>query len=185
MPSTDSRPHDHSRHRAIRSVIGAYLPDIILGANDGIITTFALVSGVTGASLSPTIVLILGFANLIGDGISMGASNILSRRSEATSAKLPGIASVLPEGVATFAGFVFAGMVPLIAYLLPWFSGAKFLWAVVFALTALFAVGASRSRFTRQGWMKSGLEMLFIGSLAASAAYGIGILGGALAGNLD
>lgn len=41
----------------------------MFGANDGIITTFAVVSGVVGASLSNRIILILGFANLVADGV--------------------------------------------------------------------------------------------------------------------
>jgi len=54
----------------------------VYGANDGIITTFAVVAGVAGAGLSPSIVLILGFANLIADGISMGIGDYLGERSE-------------------------------------------------------------------------------------------------------
>lgn len=61
---------------------GEYIKDIVYGANDGIITTFAVVAGVAGASLSVPIVLILGFANLLADGISMAASNYLGTRSE-------------------------------------------------------------------------------------------------------
>lgn len=61
---------------------GQYLAEIIYGANDGIVTTFAVVSGVAGAALNPSIVLILGAANLFADGFSMGVSNYLSRRSE-------------------------------------------------------------------------------------------------------
>lgn len=45
-----------------------YLPDLVYGANDGIITTFAVVSGVIGADLSERVILILGFANLVADG---------------------------------------------------------------------------------------------------------------------
>ena len=62
-----------------------YLPDLVYGANDGIITTFAVVSGVVGAALSDTIIVILGFANLLADGFSMGASNYLARRSNVES----------------------------------------------------------------------------------------------------
>ncbi len=61
---------------------GRYLAEVIYGANDGIVTTFAVVSGVAGAALNPSIVLILGAANLFADGFSMGMSNYLSRRSE-------------------------------------------------------------------------------------------------------
>lgn len=52
-----------------------YLRDLVYGANDGIITTFAVVSGVAGASLDARPVLIPGAANLLADGFSMGASN--------------------------------------------------------------------------------------------------------------
>lgn len=61
---------------------GNYIRDLVYGANDGIITTFAVVAGATGASLSPLIVIIMGFANLLADGISMGASNYLGTKSE-------------------------------------------------------------------------------------------------------
>lgn len=57
---------------------GLYIGDLVYGANDGIITTFAVVSGAAGASLGPGTIIILGLANLIADGISMGASNYLA-----------------------------------------------------------------------------------------------------------
>ena len=66
---------------------GKYIGDLIYGANDGIITTFAVVAGAAGATLSPSIVIILGFANLLADGISMGASNFLGGKSEQDYAK--------------------------------------------------------------------------------------------------
>jgi VIT family len=61
-----------SAGRSQQARLGHYLPDLVYGANDGIITMFAVVSGVVGADLSRTIILILGFANLFADGISMG-----------------------------------------------------------------------------------------------------------------
>ncbi|QDT11898.1 VIT1/CCC1 transporter family protein [Planctomycetes bacterium K23_9] len=60
----------------------SYLPDFVYGAIDGTVTTFAVVSGVAGAGLSSNVVIILGFANLIGDGFSMAASNYLGTRTE-------------------------------------------------------------------------------------------------------
>jgi VIT1/CCC1 family predicted Fe2+/Mn2+ transporter len=159
----------------LHATIGKYLPDLIFGANDGVITTLAVVAGVVGASLPPTIVLILGFANPVADGFSMGASNFLSRRSDAQGHELPTLAAASSHGVATFLGFVVAGFVPLLAYLLPWF-GTRFAAATVLGLT-LFAVGAGRAVFTRRGWLASGLEMLLMGALAAAVAYGVGALG--------
>ncbi|MBT3808219.1 MAG: EamA family transporter, partial [Rhodospirillaceae bacterium] len=43
---------------------------------------FAIVAGVAGAELSSAIVVVLGVANLVGDGFSMAASSFLSARTE-------------------------------------------------------------------------------------------------------
>lgn len=67
---------------AHRHLVGKYIGDLVYGANDGIITTFAIVSGAAGANLSPSVIIILGFANILADGISMGASNFLGKKSE-------------------------------------------------------------------------------------------------------
>ena len=60
----------------------SYLRDFVYGAIDGAITTFAVVAGVEGADLDATIVIILGGANLLADGLSMAASNYLGSRAE-------------------------------------------------------------------------------------------------------
>ena len=51
------------------------ISNAILGAIDGCVTTFAIVSGAVGAGLSAPIALILGFSNLLADGFSMAVSN--------------------------------------------------------------------------------------------------------------
>lgn len=61
---------------------GQYIKSLIYGGLDGTITTFAVVAGVAGASLSAGVVLILGFANLIADGLSMAIGDYLSTRAE-------------------------------------------------------------------------------------------------------
>ncbi len=61
---------------------GSYLRNMVYGANDGIVTTFAVVAGVAGAALSPKVVLILGFANLLADGLAMATGNFLGTASE-------------------------------------------------------------------------------------------------------
>lgn len=78
--------HDHSS-TAIEERLAAgprhnYLRDWIYGGVDGSVTTFAVVTGVVGANLSPWVILVMGFANLFADGFSMAASNFLGTRSE-------------------------------------------------------------------------------------------------------
>ena len=52
-----------------------HLEDFVYGSIDGSVTTFAVVAGAIGASLSPMVILILGFANLFADGFSMAIGN--------------------------------------------------------------------------------------------------------------
>ena len=66
------------RHRAGGDVIR----DIVYGALDGIVTTFAIVAGAAGAGFSGGVVIIFGFANLVADGISMGFGAFLGSKSE-------------------------------------------------------------------------------------------------------
>jgi vacuolar iron transporter family protein len=157
-----------------RARLGHYLPDLVYGANDGIITTFAVVSGVVGADLSRTIIVILGFANLFADGISMGASNYLARRSTAEAEERASREDALRHASATIAAFVVVGLVPLAAYLLPIPSDSRFGAAIALTAATLFSVGAARSFVTGLSPLRSGLEMLLVGALAAVAAYLIG-----------
>jgi VIT1/CCC1 family predicted Fe2+/Mn2+ transporter len=59
-----------------------YLGDMVFGGLDGIITTFAVVSGVAGAQLGARVVLIMGLANLFADGFSMAIGAYLSSKSD-------------------------------------------------------------------------------------------------------
>lgn len=62
-----------------------YLSEIVYGGIDGSVTTFAVVAGAVGADLGSSVILILGFANLIADGFSMAVGAYLS--SQATHEK--------------------------------------------------------------------------------------------------
>jgi VIT1/CCC1 family predicted Fe2+/Mn2+ transporter len=79
----------HAEHtpEAIRERIEAgqdhnYIRDGVLGAIDGVVTTFAVVCGVVGGDLNASVVVLLGFANLFADGFSMAVSNFEGTKSE-------------------------------------------------------------------------------------------------------
>lgn len=84
--ATTKMEHEHSAEAIERRLASGpqhnYLRDWIYGGIDGSVTTFAIVSGVSGAQLSPWIILVLGFANLFADGFSMAASNFLGTKAE-------------------------------------------------------------------------------------------------------
>jgi len=61
---------------------GDFLRDTVFGGIDGTVTTFAIVSGVTGAGMPYGVILILGIANLLADGFSMAVGNYSATKSE-------------------------------------------------------------------------------------------------------
>ena len=224
-----------------------YIGDLVFGGLDGIVTTFAIVSGVAGANLSSQVVLILGFANLFADGVSMATASYFAGRSEreyyererarerwevenipeAEQAELRRIyrsrgyswpeahqlvaiqsreperlvdtmmtqqLNLLPEerrplrsALATFVAFVIAGALPLSTFVAGLFTplDPDLAFPIAAALTgvALFLLGAARVLVTERNWLRSGLEMLLVGGLAAAAAYLVGFLLRGLAPN--
>jgi len=73
--------HIHGEHHYFAK-FQDYLGEFVYGGIDGSVTTFAVVAGSAGAGLDSSIILILGFANLIADGFSMSVGSYLSTKSE-------------------------------------------------------------------------------------------------------
>lgn len=172
MPALHPRAEAFARH---------YIRDIVYAANDGIVTTFAVVAGVRGADLGSLIVLALGFANLAADGLSMGIGDYLGIKSERgsdetlhTHDEWAETVHAAKHGGVTWLAFVLAGLIPLTPYLLPGFEW-DFAASCAASLAALFAVGAVRTMvMIHARWWRGGLEMLLVGALAGIAAFAAG-----------
>jgi len=154
-----------------------YIRDIVYAANDGIVTTFAVVAGVEGAGFRPVVVLALGLANLAADGLAMGVGNYLGMKSE-RAAELAGgyeewgeTVHAVRHGAVTWIAFVTAGIIPMVPYFFAMPLELSFRVSTLLAGGLLFAVGALRTRVTGQPWCRSGLEMLGVGALAGGAAF--------------
>jgi VIT1/CCC1 family predicted Fe2+/Mn2+ transporter len=156
-------------------VLRHYIRDVVYGANDGIITTFAVVAGVTGGALSARTIIVVGIANLLADGLSMGVGNYLSIRSNESAREAVDLpeeeASPARHGAMTFLAFVVAGSIPMLPY---FFGLADFALCIFMTLAGLFALGSLRALVTIQRWWIAGLEMLGLGIVVAGVAYGSG-----------
>lgn len=71
----------HSQRNTLLKYQG-YLGEMVYGGIDGCVTTFAVVAGAVGAGLSSSVIIILGFANLLADGFAMSIGAYLSTKSE-------------------------------------------------------------------------------------------------------
>jgi vacuolar iron transporter family protein len=176
-----NRPSRHIEPHGLLASARHYIRELIYGANDGIITTFAVVAGVSGGQLPERAILIVGAANLLADGVSMAVGNYQSIRAHEAVLE----ASDLPEeeafpvrhAVMTFAAFVVAGVVPLLPYAAGGVSTLMFPMSLALTLLALFVVGASRALVSAVRWWKAGLDMLWLGVAVAALAYAAGAVG--------
>ena len=155
-----------------------YIRELIYGANDGIITTFAVVAGVAGGGLSLQAVLIVGAANLLADGLSMGVGNYLAIRAHesvlAVEARPQEEAFPWRHGLATFVAFVGAGCMPLLPYMVPTLTVDRFASSVLVTMLSLFTIGALRSMVSNVAWWRAGLEMFAFGMIVAAVAFASG-----------
>lgn len=167
-----------------KSVKGKYLPEFVYGGIDGSVTTFAVVAGVMGASLSSAIVLILGFANLLADGFSMAVSNYLSTKSGIELRNKGKIKSPkdgkspVKTGLATFFSFLVIGLIPIISFVLaifvPIIERYQFPLSIFLTGIAFISVGAIKGKVVGKHALKSSIETLLIGGIAALIAFLVG-----------
>jgi vacuolar iron transporter family protein len=157
-----------------------YLSEFVYGGLDGAVTTFAVVAGATGARFSTEVLLVLGFANLIADGFSMGVGSYLSTKSSQELVVKKGGSideepSPVINGLTTYASFILAGLVPLLVYAFSYIFNLNianpFFVACLLTAGAFAAIGVLKSRVAQAPIARSVLETLVLGAIAASLAY--------------
>lgn len=160
-----------------------YLSELVYGGIDGIVTTFAVVAATVGAGLDSSIVIILGLANLVADGFSMGISAYLSEKSERSldakdNTKHTFHKEPVKVGLATFGAFVVVGFVPVVAYVVDQIFTLNlsnlFLISSVLAAVAFAGVGLLKSFIANESKPQAMAETLILGAIAAGVAYYIG-----------
>lgn len=81
----------------------------------------------------------------------------------------------IKAGTLTGLSFAVVSLIPILPFAFMDVTPAV-ITAVIASIVSLFGVGASKAIFTRKSWIRSGLEMMIIGSLAAVATYIIGLI---------
>lgn len=69
-------------HHSHRDVTGGWLRPAVFGANDGLVSNFALMTGVAGGSTGRTAVVLAGLAGLLAGAFSMAAGEWVSVRTQ-------------------------------------------------------------------------------------------------------
>ena len=238
---------DHIKQYHNQSTFSVHLKEVVYGGIDGIVTTFAVVAGFSGAEmlidgsgngLPVLVVLLFGLANLFADGLSMGIGDYLSSRAEKKqyensfdsekreltenfdfendetryilqeqgiskddANELLKIYQKYPDfwidfmmryelemsppdeapfkgALATFLAFICFGIIPLLPYIFNINFINTFIVSSISAIVALTLLGIFRSKVTNEKVILSIAETVFLGIVAGSVAYGVGLLFG-------
>ena len=83
-------------------------------------------------------------------------------------------------GLMTFAAFIAAGLIPLLPFTLLYPIGISdrtmFLLSLALTGAAFLGIGAMKSRYVGESWLRAGTETLLMGGGAALLAYFVGLL---------
>jgi vacuolar iron transporter family protein len=229
---------DHLADERRKASLLGEIREAIFGAQDGLVSTLAVVSTVAGASANRVPVLIAGIATGLAGVFSMAAGEYMSSKSQREIfdaqvvgereevAERPGEAEAemaymfeedgLPRNEATGmartlashpdvllktmvekelgltgdaakgspaqgalvmgVSFGLGAAVPIIPYLILPVNAGALVGSIIATGVVLFGIGVFKSRWTRRDWVRSGLEILFLGAFAGIAGYLFGTL---------
>lgn len=152
-----------------------FLRNFVFGAEDGLVSTVGLLSGVTFAGLAPREIILSGVILVMVEAISMGAGVYISEDSEKEldpSEK----ENVFSDSVVMFFSYALIGMIPLLPYIAIDTPSVAFIWSIAISLVALFCVGLFKGFFVRSHPLKGALKITAIGAVVIAVAVFIGSL---------
>lgn len=142
----------------------------VFGAMDGLVTSIAIVAGLTAASSGSIVA--AGVAAAVAGACSMSLGEFASVEVH-TEADGADIGTPKAAAGASFVSFIAGAMLPL----LPYFAGVSSLaLSATLAAFGLFGVGSAASRYTGRSVGFSGLRQVAYGAVAASATFVVGLL---------
>lgn len=162
------------------------LREFVYGGMDGAVTTFAVVTGAAGANLGVSVILILGYANVLADGFSMAVGSYLSEKSDQDLAITKGkkkkedFDSPLGASIATFLSFILVGFIPLSVYTIDYVFGldlptdTALVASIVLTLIAFIGIGYLRGKITKISKVRTVAESFGLGLAAAVISYVVG-----------
>lgn len=154
-----------------------FLRNSIFGAEDSLVSTVGLLSGISFAGLSSREIVVSGAILVVVEALSMGAGTYISEDS-ANDLELhkKDKDNQLYDAVVMFLSYLLVGLIPLSPYIFSPDTRSAFYWSIAATMIALFFLGVFRGFYVGHSLWKSAVKITLIGSITA----GIGILIGLL-----
>lgn len=147
--------------------LGNYARNFIFGAEDSLISTVGVLSGINIGGVSKQNLILAGIVLIFVEAFSMGIGVLLSEHSEKEiiSKKEIKLFSSLKPALVMFFSYFFAGFIPLFPYF--FINKESGLYFSIFAsLIGLFLLGIIAARLSKTNLLKHGAQMMLIGGSA-------------------
>lgn len=149
----------------------------VLGANDGIASTAAVLVGVAGATSNPQTIAMSGLAAVIGGAVSMALGEYVSVSSQRDSERAMGMSQLVnpwSAGIASFISFILGAALPFAAAL---FAPVAVIFGVTFVALAL--TGALSAHLSSVPKTRAVLRIVIGGMAALAVTFAVGSVFGA------
>lgn len=158
----------------LKKINQTFTRNFIFGAEDSLVSTVGLLSGVAFAGVGRSTIILTGVVLIFVEAFSMGVGSYLTeyiiRPSESSKQKIPTRA-----GIVMFISYIVSGGIPLAPYI--FFSGALALsLSIIFSLVALICLGIVSSVFSKTNMVKNTLRMFILGGSAIAIGIFVGII---------
>jgi VIT1/CCC1 family predicted Fe2+/Mn2+ transporter len=141
----------------------------LLGAVDGLITTFVIIAGGVAGGVPKRSVLVIALSSLIADALSMGVSEGISSRAQMGTSR----SGAFMNGLACFSSFILLGSIPVGAYAASGSKDASEISSISVFVVMLVVIGCVRAHLTGESYKYAVLEVTGLGAAAGGVAYGI------------
>ena len=149
----------------------------VLGANDGIASTAAVLVGVAGATSNPQTIAMSGLAAVTGGAVSMALGEYVSVSSQRDSERAMGMSQLVnpwSAGIASFISFILGAALPFAAAL---FAPVAVIFGVTFVALAL--TGALSAHLSNVPKTRAMLRIVIGGMAALAVTFAVGSVFGA------
>jgi VIT1/CCC1 family predicted Fe2+/Mn2+ transporter len=154
-----------------------FLRNFIFGAEDGLVSTVGLLSGVSFAGLGSRAVIVSGVILILVEALSMAAGVYISEDStnelETTKARQD---NILNDSIIMFLSYLFIGLIPLLPYTVTSDTRLAFYWSIAGTIIALFLLGLFKAHFVGKSLLRSALKLTLIGVVVVALSVAVGVL---------
>lgn len=154
-----------------------FLRSFVFGAEDSLVSTVGLLSGISFAGLGSRTIVVSGVILILVEAISMAAGTYLAEDSTNELAETDGEKdNQIGDSVVMFFSYLLIGLIPLLPYLVVSETRRAFFFSVAFSLLGLFLVGFTKGIYVHNHPLKSGLKVTLIGAIVIAIAIWVGSL---------